>query len=976
MAEQVFRSPGFFPREIEQTFRVAAPSGVPAGIVGTAKKGQAFAPVLISSFREFIDKFGEIDGKNFAPVAVKQFLKNGGSVVFVRVLGAGANQTQGDINTTTNRGTVRNAGFIVPTNGNTLNARKQPLGGVTFLAASHSQTDGTNYPVLAEAGVADTANAKFVRAIIFGDYNTRVFIGSFDTTYANIVTGALAHVDSDDRFKIYVSSSAGTAFSNADNIAGLKVFTASLNPNNVNYITKVLNTNPELFDQEKHLLYASFDVDDEVASVRGKTIVAVSGSTATQEDGIALGTAYGKFDTRFRTPTTPFVISQPYSSKEYDLFRIEALSDGAWANDKLKVSIANLKKSNDHSNPAGKFSLLVRDFSDTDESPIVLEAYHNLSLDADSENYICRRVGNKRFVFDFDQVDDTERRLRVDGKYPLISSLIRVIPSDDLENRLIPKDALPCGFRGYELLKTTTNEKDSGGTSRLHGGLNEKYEGPWILPYIPMRRKITKNTIGSNKEKVDKRLHWGVHFQRVSGAATVPNESSEKSGIKSFAKMLGIRELDMVVTGGASDGLANNKFTIDKIDTRVGTTTHLGTGSVDDAAKDFIYKRDKRFTHKSLADILMEPPDSNGDIDVTFNKYSTIAQFNMFMYGGFDGFNILDKNESQLNDKATSTQTGGIAANGYSFSPLNASQAGTDLNNNGVHSYRRAVEALSNPDAVDINLLAIPCIREPLITDYAATKMRDRFDAFYVMDIENFDKSGNRLFSDSTVKSDVRKTVEKFSMRGLNNNFAATYWPDVILEDTATKKRTTVPPSVAAMGAIAFNDRVGQKWFAPAGFNRGAIEDAIDIDVRLNFTDRNEMYDASINPVTKYPREGVVILGQKTLQVSASAFNRVNVRRLLIEVRRAVRSVANRVLFEAHRQETIDKFVGQVTPLLERIQIQAGIEDFKVVFDNTTTTPQDVENNTLRGVIYIVPTKTAEYIDVSFIISQAGVQFE
>lgn len=976
MTEQVFRSPGFFPREIEQTFRVAAPSGVPAGIVGTAKKGQAFTPVLISSFREFIDKFGEVDGKNFAPVAVKEFLKNGGSVVFTRVLGAGANQTQGDINTTTNRGTVRNAGFAIPTNGVTLNARKQPLGGVTFLAASHSQTDGTNYPVITEAGVADTANAKFVRAMIFGDYNTRVFIGSYDSPYATIVTGALAHVDSSDRFKIYISSSAGTAFSNTDNVAGLKVYTASLNPNNVNYITKILNTNAELFDQEKHLLYASFDVDDEVASVNGKTIAAVSGSTATNLNGVAFGTAYGKFDTRYKTPTTPFIISQPYSAKEYDLFRIEALSDGTWANDKLKISIANLKKSNDHSNPNGKFSLLVRDFNDTDESPVVLEAYHNLSLNADSENYVCRRIGNKRFVFDFDQVDDAERRLRVDGKYPIVSSLIRAIPSDDLENRLIPSDALPCGFRGYELLKTTTNEKDSGGTSRLHGGLNEKYEGPYVLPFIPMRKKITKGTIGSNKEKVDKRLFWGVHFQRVSGAATIPNESSEKNGIKSFAKFLGIREFDMVVTGGAADTLTNNRFSIDKIDTRVGTTTHLSTGSVDDAMKDFIYKRDKSFTHKSLADILMEPPDSNGDVDITFNRFSTVAQFNMFMYGGFDGFNILDKNESTLNDKATSTQTGGIAASGYSFGPLNASQAGTDLNNNGIQSYRRAVEVLSNPDSVDINLLAIPGIREPLITDYAATKMRDRFDAFYIMDIENFDKSSNRLFSDSTVKSDVRKTVEKFSMRGLNNNFAAAYWPDVILEDNVTKKRSTAPPSVAAIGAIAFNDRVGQKWFAPAGFNRGAIENAVDIDVRLNFSDRNEMYDASINPITKYPREGVVILGQKTLQVAQSAFNRVNVRRLLIEVRRAVRTVANRVLFEPHRQETIDKFVGQVTPLLERIQIQAGIEDFKVIFDNTTTSPQDVENNTLRGVIHIIPTRVAEYISVDFIISQAGVLFE
>tara|TARA_Y100000034_G_scaffold59644_1_gene72489 strand:- start:5654 stop:8596 length:2943 start_codon:yes stop_codon:yes gene_type:complete len=980
MAEQVFRSPGFFPREIDVAFKVSAPTGIPAGVIGTAKKGPAFTPVLISSFKDFVNKFGTIDGTSFAPYAVKEFLKNAGSCVFVRVLGAGANKTQGDINTTDSDGTVRNAGFsalrgTAVTHDGVIN----PVGGTFFLAATHSEGDATNFPLLTEAGVSvnDTSNALFIRAMIFAEQATNITVGAYDQSYSTVVTGTSAEVDGDDLFKIYISSSAdSTAFAEDDGIAGLRVYTASLNPNNTHYIKNVLNTDINELDSARHVLWASFDLDDEVASVSGKRVSVVSGTSTNNSNGTAFGDAYGTFKTRYTTPTTPYILSQPFGVKEYDLFKVESISDGEWANNKLKVTIANLKKSISHERAYGTFTLLVRDFDDSDESPIVLESYPNLDLDPNSANFVGRRIGDQKLKFDFDQVDENERRVRVEGKYPNVSKLIRVVLSAELEDDLVPNDALPCGFRGYELLKTTTNERDSGGTSRLAGGKSEHDHGPWILPPILMRRKLTKNQIGSNKERADKRLNWGVQFSRVSGSATRPNRSSKSSGMSAYAKFLGIRDFDMLITGSSADTFNNNKFTLDKVNTRVGTTANLTTSSINDVVKDFLYERDKGFTHKSLVDILMEPPDSNGNIDVTFNRFSSIAQFNLFMYGGFDGVDLTSKDETRINDKASSTATGGRATSGFSNSTLGANQSGTDLDNASIQSYRRAIEAVSNPDSVDINILTIPGIREPLVTDYASDKMKDRFDTFYVMDVENFDKDDNRLFDDRTVKPEVKSTIDQFLTRGLNNNFAATYFPDIVIKDNDTGRRVTVPPTVVVLGALAFNDKVGQPWFAPAGFNRGGIENAKDIDVRLDFNDRNVLYDASINPISRFPREGVVVLGQKTLQVAQSALNRVSVRRLLIEVRRAVKNVGNRILFEPHRQSTINKFKSLVNPILERIQIQAGIDRFKVVIDETTTSVEDINNNTLRGKVFIVPTKTAEHIAVDFIVTEAGVQFE
>ena len=982
MAEQVFRSPGFFPREVDVAFKVSAPTGIPAGVIGTAKRGPAFAPVLISSFKDFVNKFGEIDGTSFAPYAVKEFLKNANSCVFVRVLGAGANKTQGDINTTDSNGTVRNAGFsVLRGTAVKLNSVTDPIGGTFFLAATHSEGDSTNFPLLTEAGasVSDTSNALFVRAMIFAEQATNITVGAYDQTHATIVTGTSAEVDADDLFKIYVSSSVdGTSFAQDDGILGLRVYTASLNPNSVHYIKNVLNTDIAELDAQKHVLWASFDVDNEVASTSGKRVSVVSGTAVNNSNGTAFGDAYGTFKTRFTTPTTPHIISQPYGTKEYDLFKVESISDGAYANNKYKVTIANLRKSTSHEKAFGTFTLLVRDFNDSDESPTVLESYPNVDLNPDSANFIGRRVGDQKLKFDFDQVDENERRVRVEGSYPNISTLIRVVLSSELVDGLVPDDALPCGFRGYELLKTTTNERDSGGTSRITGGKigGEHDFGPWILPPILMRRKITKNIIGSNKERADKRLNWGVQFSRVSGSATRPNRSSKPSGIDAFAKFLGIRDFDMLITGSSADTFNNNKFTLDKVNTRVGTTSNLTTSSLNDVVKDFLYERDKGFTHKSLVDVLMEPIDSSGNIDVTFNRFSSIAQFNLFMYGGFDGVDLTSKDETRMNDKASSTAAGGRAADGFSNSTLGANQSGTDLDNTAIQSFRRAVEAVSNPDSVDINILAIPGIREPLVTDYASAKTKDRFDSFYIMDVENFDKDSNRLFDDRTVKPEIKSTVDQFLTRGLDNNFAATYFPDIVIEDDDTGRRVTVPPSVSVLGALAFNDKVGQPWFAPAGFNRGGIGNAKDIDVRLDFNDRNTLHEASINPISRFPREGVVVLGQKTLQVAQSALNRVNVRRLLIEVRRAVKNVGNRILFEPHRQSTINRFKSLVNPILERIQIQAGINRFKVVIDETTTSVEDINNNTLRGKVFIVPTKTAEFIAVDFIVTEAGVQFE
>ena len=146
--------------------------------------------------------------------------------------------------------------------------------------------------------------------------------------------------------------------------------------------------------------------------------------------------------------------------------------------------------------------------------------------------------------------------------------------------------------------------------------------------------------------------------------------------------------------------------------------------------------------------------------------------------------------------------------------------------------------------------------------------------------------------------------------------------------------------------------------------------------VRLNQADRDELYEARINPIATFPQAGFVIFGQKTLQLSRSALDRVNVRRMLLEIKRLISNVANKIVFEQNTPQTRSRFVSQVTPLLATVQAQQGVDQFKVVMDSSNNTQEDIENNVLNGRIVVVPTRAVEFVAIDFIITNAGVSFE
>ena len=203
----------------------------------------------------------------------------------------------------------------------------------------------------------------------------------------------------------------------------------------------------------------------------------------------------------------------------------------------------------------------------------------------------------------------------------------------------------------------------------------------------------------------------------------------------------------------------------------------------------------------------------------------------------------------------------------------------------------------------------------------------------------------------------------------------ALYFPDTINFVEDLNENIRLPASVSALKAIGLNDSNAHPWFAPAGFSRGALSEVTNTTVRLNTADRDLLYENKVNPIARFPNSGFVIFGQKTLQIKKSALDRVNVRRMLLEVKRQISDVALNLVFEQNDKTTRDNFIATVNPKLGFIQSQQGIDRFKVVMDTTNNTPKDIRENKLNGTIILVPTRAVEFIAIDFIITNEGVSF-
>ena len=342
------------------------------------------------------------------------------------------------------------------------------------------------------------------------------------------------------------------------------------------------------------------------------------------------------------------------------------------------------------------------------------------------------------------------------------------------------------------------------------------------------------------------------------------------------------------------------------------------------------------------------------------NKLTSInyRKFTFAVCGGHDGWDIYRQTRTNTDAYVfgKNTYTSGNTTSGGLF----GTAFGTA--NSDLYAYLKGIETFANPEAVNINVFATPGINffdhSSLVTQAIDMVENDRADSIYIIGSPNESASAN--------------VISDLDEQGIDSNYSATYWPWIQVRDTDNATQLYIPPTGEVVRNIALTDNVSYPWFAVAGYSRGLVN-AIKATKKLTLDERDELYKNRINPIATFSDTGTIIWGNKTLQVRESALDRINVRRLLLRARKLISAVAVRLLFEQNDDQVRQEFLRLVNPILEAIKKERGLYDFRVSVSNS---PEDIDANTLRGKIYIKPTRSLEFIDLEFIITPTGASFE
>jgi len=347
------------------------------------------------------------------------------------------------------------------------------------------------------------------------------------------------------------------------------------------------------------------------------------------------------------------------------------------------------------------------------------------------------------------------------------------------------------------------------------------------------------------------------------------------------------------------------------------------------------------------------------DLEGTDKGMLATASYRKFTFavcGGFDGWDIYRnvKTNSDAYIFGKTTYVNNWDTNGGVFSH--------HVGNSDYYAYLAGIETFTNPEAVDINIFATPGLNfydHSSLTEQAIDMVEtERADSLYIISSPNVDTADEII--------DMIDTI------GLDSNYSAVYWPWIQVRDNDNSTQLFIPPTGEVVRNIALTDNVSYPWFAVAGYSRGLVN-AIKAVKKLTLDERDGLYKARINPIATFSDTGPIIWGNKTLQVRESALDRINVRRLLLRARKLISAVAVRLLFEQNDEQVRNEFTRLVNPILEAIKKERGLYDFRLVVSND---PEDIDQNTLRGKIYIKPTRSLEFIDIEFIITPTGASFE
>ena len=935
-----FISPGIFINEIDNSQLPAVADEVGPVIVGRTEKGPGMRPIKVNSFSEYVQIFGNPipggqggdvwrDGNytsaTYAAYAAQAYLRNSNAATIVRLLGA---EEPGLSSTATGR-----AGWETDANTHTRLASTNggAFGLFVFTSGSATAVDVTG--TLAAVWYLNEGAIELSGTI----RGTTIVSSSAATLYDSLSTTP--------EFGVVIRDDDG---------AIVKETTFNFNRASAKYARKVFNTNPTLVNtritrtaqQKTYWLGPTFE--REIATVvsgaaHGMILGLDSGSTGVAAD----------FRFEFQAAQTPWIFSQDLSTDgtNFDildntrvtkLFKFHSLDSGEDVQNEVKISITNIKASSNRENPYGSFNVEVRSLRDSDNAPVILESYTSVDLNPASSNFIGRVIGTQRLVWDND-----ERRYRTYGDYPNASSIIRVELNEDVLAGVTDARFLPFGSYGPPRYKRFTLESGSAIPASTWADL--------VVPYTSSRSQVPQTELTQSDcgplAFSGQVIYPGVALRVSASSGEMPDPTDAYFGFDS-----------------TEDG--NNRFEDSNIDlARV----------LPDALDSFATQSSTEYSYLfTLDDVKAFPPQTKTAVYLSGSRkagtsftavsgtYEEVLdlgydRFTVPMHGGFNGLDITEKD------------------------PFNNTDAlnGSDNTKYAFFSVRRAIDTVANPEEVEYNLMAVPGIYKESLTAHAIEVCENRGDALAVIDLDSgYRTSAENTSSDETNRGSVSTAVTNLKNRGINSSYGVAYYPWVQIRDNINDALLFAPPSVVALGTYSSAQRNSELWFAPAGFTRGGLTEGsaglpvVQTRERLTSKERDKLYEANINPIATFPAEGIVIFGQKTLQVTPSALDRVNVRRLLIFLKREISRIAATTLFDQNVQATWNRFKGRTDALLLSVQSRLGLTDYKIVLDSSTTTPELVDRNIMYAKIFLKPARAIEFIALDFVITNSGAGFE
>ena len=954
MVEQII-SPGVFTRENDLSFLPQGVGAIGAAIVGPTVQGPAFTPTVVKSFQEFETKFGPLSSETFIPQTVKEYIRQAGSVTVTRVLGGGGY--------TFSTGNVEPIAILA---GSGVTSTAAPASGALNVTGEFGQLPGDEIQV-----TIGNTETRFIGSggptAPLDDASNNIFFFVTGSSTGTFLTNVAAEINAANIGVSVVSSSNGLEFTSSNaGVAGNLITVETGSGGTINTDTLTLAGGLDTSIGGGVLIGMIYPSKALGTPTLAKSVIPAS-QIISSSFGITLsgsGITTTKLTASLNPTDSNYLFNQlgdsPDNSQDGAVSYSGTPSGYTYINFKqLQSSILATDNLSGYSSGIGSGSVVqLAKMSVTDAVFNGSEVNATEGYSFASTPFIQSQIAlGQKDLFRFHTIS---HGTELNRKYKISIANLKEPADIDGEEQ----------YSTFSVLVRSYDSNDNGSPLEVFNGVNLDPTSPQYISriigdrYPQYNETLDKVELLGNYPNLSNYIRVEVKDVVASkalspkispkGFAAVSNPfktaSLDVNCVFPSASYEGVQQLGTDGTYNASGylGWKSNEKSSDNYN----FIKPLPSSPEANIAGAFSVENHSGHPSSSLwVGSLSASIDTTGATGPTANQ----LKFTIPFQGGTDGIApytpIFIGNETTL----ASTYQNGTNLYGFDLSTTNAA---------GFKAYDKALKILSNQDEYDINMLAMPgVIKEyhPLVTTAGINLAESRGDTFFVMDLANKDASVNQAVNVAG---------------GLNTNYAAVYYPWVKVLDSSTNVPVMVPPSVIVPGAIAASDNIAAEWFAPAGLNRGVLGNVLEAKIRLNQAERDVLYEAKINPIATFPQTGVCIWGQKTLQERSTALDRINVRRLLITVKKFIASSSRFLVFEQNTARTRTRFLNIVNPFLESVQSQQGLFAFRVQMDGSNNTPDVIDRNQLVGQIFLQPTKTAEFIVLDFNVLPTGATFD